>query len=143
MHLLPTFDIASIEEDRAKQSITGDLSGFAPDGTEQQAAVTAIQGTDAFNWGYDPLHFSTPEGSYAVDAEGPLASRSSAPWWVRCTRPGSRSCSTRCSTTPRPAVRTPRASWTRSCPATTTGRTRRRVRSRPAPAARTSRPSTP
>ncbi|MET4226044.1 pullulanase-type alpha-1,6-glucosidase [Oerskovia enterophila] len=70
VHLLPTFDIATIEEDRSKQSVTGDLSGFAADGTEQQAAVSAIQGTDGFNWGYDPLHFSTPEGSYAVDAEG-------------------------------------------------------------------------
>ncbi|TGJ95303.1 DUF3372 domain-containing protein, partial [Actinotalea fermentans ATCC 43279 = JCM 9966 = DSM 3133] len=70
VHLLPTFDIATIPEDPADRATTGDLSGFAPDGTEQQAAVSAIQGTDGFNWGYDPLHFSTPEGSYAVDAEG-------------------------------------------------------------------------
>ncbi len=25
---------------------------------------------DAFNWGYDPYHFNTPEGSYASDANG-------------------------------------------------------------------------
>ncbi|WP_454041192.1 pullulanase-type alpha-1,6-glucosidase [Cellulosimicrobium sp. Marseille-Q8652] len=70
VHLLPTFDIASIPEDRAAQATTGDLSGFAPDSTEQQAAVAAVQSTDGFNWGYDPWHFSAPEGSYAVDADG-------------------------------------------------------------------------
>ena len=24
----------------------------------------------AFNWGYDPLHYNVPEGSYATDADG-------------------------------------------------------------------------
>lgn len=66
VHLLPTFDIASIEEDRSKQATTGDLSGFAPDSTEQQDAVNAIKDADAFNWGYDPFHFFAPEGSYAT-----------------------------------------------------------------------------
>ncbi|MFJ3403685.1 pullulanase-type alpha-1,6-glucosidase [Promicromonospora sp. NPDC090134] len=70
VHLLPTFDIATIPEDRADQATTGDLSGFAPDGTEQQAAVAEVQGSDAFNWGYDPYHFMAPEGSYAVRADG-------------------------------------------------------------------------
>ncbi|MFD6446695.1 pullulanase-type alpha-1,6-glucosidase [Promicromonospora sp. NPDC060204] len=70
VHLLPTFDIATIPEDRADQATTGDLSGFAADGTEQQAAVAEVQGSDAFNWGYDPLHFMAPEGSYAVQADG-------------------------------------------------------------------------
>ncbi|MFI2488199.1 pullulanase-type alpha-1,6-glucosidase [Promicromonospora kroppenstedtii] len=70
VHLLPTFDIATIPEDRADQATTGDLSGFAPDGTEQQAAVAEVQGSDAFNWGYDPYHFMAPEGSYAVEADG-------------------------------------------------------------------------
>lgn len=67
VHLLPTFDIATIEEDRALQDTTDDLSGFAPDSTEQQAAVAAVADTDAFNWGYDPLHFTAPEGSYATE----------------------------------------------------------------------------
>jgi pullulanase-type alpha-1,6-glucosidase len=70
VHLLPTFDIATIPEDRDAQATTGDLSGFAPDGTEQQAAVAEIQAEDGFNWGYDPYHFTTPEGSYATDADG-------------------------------------------------------------------------
>ncbi|MFI2296102.1 pullulanase-type alpha-1,6-glucosidase [Isoptericola sp. NPDC019571] len=70
VHLLPTFDIATIPEDRADQATTPDLSGFAPDGEEQQAAVGDVAASDGFNWGYDPFHFSVPEGSYAVDAEG-------------------------------------------------------------------------
>ncbi|QTE29983.1 pullulanase-type alpha-1,6-glucosidase [Pengzhenrongella sicca] len=71
VHLLPTFDIATIEEDRAAQAVpAGDLASYAPDSTEQQAAVAAVADTDGFNWGYDPLHFSTPEGSYAVNPEG-------------------------------------------------------------------------
>ncbi|MFD6135319.1 pullulanase-type alpha-1,6-glucosidase [Isoptericola sp. NPDC060257] len=70
VHLLPTFDIATIPEERADQTTTPDLSGFAPDGEEQQAAVAQVAASDGFNWGYDPFHFSVPEGSYAVDAEG-------------------------------------------------------------------------
>ncbi|MDO9192470.1 MAG: DUF3372 domain-containing protein, partial [Undibacterium sp.] len=34
----------------------------------QQAAVTAAAQQDCFNWGYDPFHYSAPEGSYASDA---------------------------------------------------------------------------
>lgn len=66
VHLLPTFDIASIEEDRALQLTPGDLSGFAPDSQQQQAAINAIKDQDGFNWGYDPYHYNTPEGSYAT-----------------------------------------------------------------------------
>lgn len=71
VHLLPTFDIATIEEDRSKQAVPPcDLPSFAPDSTEQQACIDPIRDADGYNWGYDPLHFSTPEGSYAVEAEG-------------------------------------------------------------------------
>ena len=66
VHILPSFHLASINEDRSTWQTTGDLSQFPPDGTEQQAAVAAIQGSDAFNWGYDPVHYMTPEGSYAI-----------------------------------------------------------------------------
>ena len=27
--------------------------------------------TDAFQWGYDPVHYGVPEGSYATDPDGP------------------------------------------------------------------------
>nr|WP_243738154.1 pullulanase-type alpha-1,6-glucosidase [Cellulomonas shaoxiangyii] len=71
VHLLPTFDIASIEEDRSAQATPQcDLAALPPDSPEQQACVTAVAGQDAFNWGYDPWHWTVPEGSYAVDATG-------------------------------------------------------------------------
>lgn len=71
VHLLPSFDIATIEEDRAAQETPDcDLASFGPASTEQQACVEAVADTDGFNWGYDPFHFSTPEGSYAVEADG-------------------------------------------------------------------------
>ncbi len=69
VHLLPTFDIASIEEDPEKQAQPDcDLASFAPDSTEQQECIAAVTDQDAFNWGYDPWHFSAPEGSYASSA---------------------------------------------------------------------------
>ncbi|HEY5178307.1 MAG TPA: pullulanase-type alpha-1,6-glucosidase, partial [Dermatophilaceae bacterium] len=69
VHLLPTFDIASIEEDPAKQLKPAcDLASFAPDSEEQQKCVTAVAAKDAFNWGYDPFHWMAPEGSYASSA---------------------------------------------------------------------------
>ncbi|TDE97574.1 pullulanase-type alpha-1,6-glucosidase [Occultella glacieicola] len=64
VHLLPTFDIATIPEARAEQSVPV-VPDAAPDSPGQQAAVMAAADTDGFNWGYDPLHFTTPEGSYA------------------------------------------------------------------------------
>ncbi|MDE9448578.1 hypothetical protein KKJ04_24540, partial [Xenorhabdus bovienii] len=29
-----------------------------------------VANTDSYNWGYDPFHYSVPEGSYATDPEG-------------------------------------------------------------------------
>jgi len=73
LHLLPTNDIATIEEDRAKQQQSPcDLRSFAPDSPRQQECVTSVAATDGFNWGYDPLHYTTPEGSYATDPDGPV-----------------------------------------------------------------------
>ena len=71
VHLLPAFDIATIDEDRSTWADTGDLSKYAPDSEEQQAAVARVQGRDGYNWGYDPFHFGVPEGSYSTDPDGP------------------------------------------------------------------------
>ncbi|MFC7598129.1 pullulanase-type alpha-1,6-glucosidase [Terrabacter sp. GCM10028922] len=69
VHLLPSFDIASIEEDPAKQQTPQcDLASYAPDSEEQQKCVGAVAAKDAFNWGYDPYHWSVPDGSYASSA---------------------------------------------------------------------------
>jgi pullulanase len=63
VHLLPVFDLATVPE---VGCVTPQPAG-APDSEAQQAAVMALRERDCFNWGYDPLHFTAPEGSYAVD----------------------------------------------------------------------------
>ncbi|AKT51310.1 alpha-1,6-glucosidase [Arsenicicoccus sp. oral taxon 190] len=66
VHLLPTFDIASIPERRADQAVPGcDLRAMGPASEEQQACIATVADKDAYNWGYDPLHWMAPEGSYA------------------------------------------------------------------------------
>ena len=71
VHLLPAFDCATISEDRASHATPGDLSIYAANGEEQQAAIDEIRDQDGFNWCYDPYHYTTPEGSYSTDADGP------------------------------------------------------------------------
>ncbi|HET9978118.1 MAG TPA: alpha-1,6-glucosidase domain-containing protein [Burkholderiaceae bacterium] len=65
VHLLPVFDLASVPE---KGCTTPTVPNAPPDGEAQQAAVMAEAATDCFNWGYDPWHFTAPEGSFATDA---------------------------------------------------------------------------
>jgi pullulanase-type alpha-1,6-glucosidase len=65
VHLLPTFDIASINETGCTTPTVPNAAANAPD---QQAAVEATRGTDCFNWGYDPVHYTAPEGSYSSNA---------------------------------------------------------------------------
>ncbi|MGJ7440127.1 pullulanase-type alpha-1,6-glucosidase [Aquipuribacter sp. MA13-6] len=69
VHLLPTYDLASIEEDRDTR-VEPDVPDAGPASPEQQEAVMAVADEDGFNWGYDPFHYSTPEGSYATDPQG-------------------------------------------------------------------------
>ncbi|MEN3361510.1 MAG: hypothetical protein V7637_5492, partial [Mycobacteriales bacterium] len=72
VHLLPAFDIATIEERKDQQATPQcDLASYPPDSAAQQACVSATADRDGFNWGYDPLHYSTPEGSYASNPDGP------------------------------------------------------------------------
>ncbi|MFG3119658.1 pullulanase-type alpha-1,6-glucosidase [Streptomyces sp. NPDC048197] len=72
IHLLPAFDGATVPEKRADQDRPRcDLASYAPDSESQQECVTRSAARDAYNWGYDPLHYTVPEGSYASDPEGP------------------------------------------------------------------------
>ncbi|MEJ2576797.1 MAG: pullulanase-type alpha-1,6-glucosidase, partial [Gammaproteobacteria bacterium] len=73
IHLLPVFDVATIPEYRADQLEPDDaiLASYPPDSDQQQAIVTTIENQDGFNWGYDPWHYTTPEGSYSTDPDGP------------------------------------------------------------------------
>lgn len=71
VHLLPVFDFATVPEkakDRTPPAC--DLKVYAPDSEAQQACVGAAAAKDAYNWGYDPLHYTVPEGSYASDPDG-------------------------------------------------------------------------
>ncbi|MHB9755403.1 pullulanase-type alpha-1,6-glucosidase [Streptomyces sp. BYX5S] len=71
VHLLPAFDIATIPEKRSEQATPDcDLKSSAPDSDQQQECVGKTAGKDAYNWGYDPYHYTVPEGSYASDPDG-------------------------------------------------------------------------
>ncbi len=98
VQLLPVFDIATVNEDPQQRvelddsfgrlcalsasardnwagycnagSIRDVLQCFDPAGSEAQALHNELRALDAFNWGYDPFHYTVPEGSYASEAEG-------------------------------------------------------------------------
>ena len=71
VHLLPVYDFGSVPE-RAEdlpkpQAAFQELRQMTPDGEGQQAATV---GKGDYNWGYDPVHFGVPEGSYSVEPDG-------------------------------------------------------------------------
>jgi pullulanase len=71
VHLLPVNDFATVPDRRADQAQPAcDLASFPPDSAEQQRAVMEVADRDGYNWGYDPWHWTTPEGSYATDPAG-------------------------------------------------------------------------
>ncbi|MEU2557139.1 pullulanase-type alpha-1,6-glucosidase [Streptomyces sp. NPDC013313] len=71
VHLLPAFDIATIPEKKADQARTDcDLASYPADSDKQQECVAKTAAKDAYNWGYDPYHYTVPEGSYATDPDG-------------------------------------------------------------------------
>lgn len=69
IHLLPAFDIATVNEENC---VNPTIPAAAADSEEQQKAVGQVADKDCFNWGYDPYHYSTPEGSYASNANDGL-----------------------------------------------------------------------
>ncbi|MET8634318.1 pullulanase-type alpha-1,6-glucosidase [Streptomyces sp. NPDC004680] len=71
VHLLPAFDFATVPERQAdRTSPDCDLASYAPDSDKQQECVAKSAAKDAYNWGYDPYHYTVPEGSYATDPDG-------------------------------------------------------------------------
>jgi pullulanase len=72
VHLLPVFDIATINENKSEwvQPEWDELASYPPDSEEQQAIIDPIRDQDAFNWGYDPFHYTVPEGSYSTNPNG-------------------------------------------------------------------------
>ena len=67
LHLLPVFDIATIPETGCPTP----WPNAPPAGEQQQAMIAATRERDCYNWGYEPLHYTAPEGSYASDAADP------------------------------------------------------------------------
>ncbi|MBB6169999.1 pullulanase-type alpha-1,6-glucosidase [Nocardiopsis mwathae] len=71
VHLLPAYDFGSVPERRSDQKTPAcDLESFPADSAEQQACIERTAHADAFNWGYDPVHTTVPQGSYAGDPDG-------------------------------------------------------------------------
>ncbi|WP_344873988.1 pullulanase-type alpha-1,6-glucosidase, partial [Nonomuraea antimicrobica] len=70
VQVLPVFDFATVPERRADRTEpAGDLAALPPDSELQQERVARTAATDSYNWGYDPLHHTVPEGSYATDPD--------------------------------------------------------------------------
>ncbi len=72
IHLLPLFDIATIEEDKSKRTEPDParLAGKPANSVQPQQLLSTFRDQDGFNWGYDPYHYGVPEGSYATDSNG-------------------------------------------------------------------------
>lgn len=67
IHLLPFNDFGSVNEDRSQwQNFTGPSNVLE----EPQNIIGRLRALDPYNWGYDPVHYFTPEGSYAVQNDG-------------------------------------------------------------------------
>ncbi|MCC6242858.1 MAG: DUF3372 domain-containing protein, partial [Gemmatimonadaceae bacterium] len=72
VHLLPVFDLATVPE---RGCVTPKPRGSAASDS-QQATVLETAATDCYNWGYDPLHYTVPEGSYTSNpADGAVRVR--------------------------------------------------------------------
>jgi len=101
IHLLPTFDIGTVNEDPSKaidlhdnlakvcqiapttsicikeydaqKSLISLLNEYKTNDSSQekiQRLISEIRPFDNYNWGYDPYHYTVPEGSYAINPEG-------------------------------------------------------------------------
>jgi len=98
IHLLPTFDIGTVNEQidvafaltdsvakvcesrpevsicskefSPELSLSEMLTSFDPLSNDAQHLVSELRQFDNYNWGYDPFHYTVPEGSYAVNPEG-------------------------------------------------------------------------
>ncbi|KAL5994639.1 Pullulanase 1, chloroplastic [Asimina triloba] len=73
VHLLPSFQFAGVadEKNQWKHVDEARLATLPPDSDEQQEEVVAIQEVDGYNWGYNPVLWGVPKGSYASEPNGP------------------------------------------------------------------------
>ncbi|WP_133327361.1 pullulanase-type alpha-1,6-glucosidase [Sapientia aquatica] len=62
VHLLPAFEFATVDQLHCSSPTISPAIGAA---TSAATAVVAAQKSDCFNWGYDPLLYGAPQGSYS------------------------------------------------------------------------------
>lgn len=65
VQLLPTYDFGSVPENLADRVDPPAMDPQAADAEEPQEAIAEVADRDSFNWGYDPVLYNVPEGSYA------------------------------------------------------------------------------
>ena len=71
VQLMPVFDFAAVPERRADQvEPPRELAALPADSPEQQARIAKVKRRDAYDWGYDPVHYTVPEGSYSTNPDG-------------------------------------------------------------------------
>jgi pullulanase len=98
VHLLPAFDIGTVDEDPTKvvfledklqkvctldseldlcnqgidkqRSLKDILQTADTSTSEVQRIIERLRTNDPYNWGYDPFHYTVPEGSYAQQPDG-------------------------------------------------------------------------
>jgi pullulanase len=63
-----TASVCGVEDNSA--TLLSVFESYDPSTADAQALVNSMRGLDSFNWGYDPKHYSAPEGSYASDSDG-------------------------------------------------------------------------
>jgi len=74
LHLLPIYDFATVPERETNRrdvdAASLEAAGVAPTSQVPQARLAEVAAVDSYNWGYDPVHYMAPEGSYATDPDG-------------------------------------------------------------------------
>ncbi|XP_076946997.1 pullulanase 1, chloroplastic-like [Bidens hawaiensis] len=73
IHLLPAFQFGEVDDQKENWKFVDMevLKSLPPDSDEQQEYITAIQNEDGYNWGYNPVLWGVPKGSYATNPNGP------------------------------------------------------------------------
>lgn len=68
VHILPFNDFGSVNE--IKEEWQDPAFTFTRNLEEPQNQIGKVRDQDNYNWGYDPVHYLSAEGSYAADGQG-------------------------------------------------------------------------
>ncbi|HPI41322.1 MAG TPA: hypothetical protein PLJ21_11000, partial [Pseudobdellovibrionaceae bacterium] len=70
VHIMPMADFATVNEDRNQWKFLPIQPNTPPYSPFPQGEMDKIKDQDSYNWGYDPVHWLTPEGSYSTQPDG-------------------------------------------------------------------------